>query len=183
MEKFKDFNGTLTEQGFITGIEMLSAYYMTFKFWQEDFKGQIEVRKQMWYGTFKNMSDGTFTKLIERYCNENIYAPQSPTHILEFAKNKILENQPKAEIEFDKVVELNKRYSLRRNEDTVMIKLENEITRKVTKSLLNDFYEMGEDNRERIKQTFVKRFNDALKEQTQLQTNVMLGVKENKLIE
>ena len=108
MEKFKEYNGILTESGFITGIEMLSAYYMTFKFWVEEFKGQSEIRKKMWYATFKNMGDDDFVKLVETYCLENIYAPQSPTSILEFAKQKYLENQPQAELEFEKVVELNK---------------------------------------------------------------------------
>jgi hypothetical protein len=183
MEKFKNYDGLLTEQGFITGIEMLSAYYMTFKFWQEDFEGQKEVRKRMWYGTFKNMSDVTFTKLIERYCTENIYAPQSPSSILEFAKVKLLEKQPKADSEFDYVIELNKKYSLYRNLDTCMTKIDNEITRKVTKALLRRFYNVGEDNREELRKDFVKRYNEYLKDDVQLQTNSLLGVKVNKLIE
>ena len=183
MEKFNEYNGQLTEIGFKTGIEMLSAYYMTFKFWQEDFSGQSEIRKKMWYTTFKNMNDNTFIKLIERYCNENIYAPQSPSHILEFAKTKLIEKQPQAEMEFELVRSLNKQYSLRRNENTVMIKIDNPITRKVTKSLLEDFYNIGEDNVDSIRKTFVKRFNDLLKEDTQLKTNALLGVTESKLIE
>jgi hypothetical protein len=121
--------------------------------------------------------------LIERYCTENIYAPQSPSSILEFAKVKLLEKQPKADSEFDYVIELNKKYSLYRNLDTCMVKIDNEITRKVTKSLLNRFYNVGEDNREELRKDFIKRYNEYLKDDVQLQTNSLLGVKENKLIE
>ncbi len=183
MEKFNEYNGQLTEIGFKTGIEMLSAYYMTFKFWVEEFNGQTEVRKRMWYGTFKNMSDGTFTKLIERYCTENIYAPQSPSSILEFAKVKILENQPKADVEFDLVIELNKRYGFYRNENTCMAKIPNATTRSVVKSLITRFYDVGDETREKLRKDFTERFNAQIKDDVQLQTNAMLGVKENKLIE
>jgi hypothetical protein len=182
MEKFKEYNGILTESGFITGIEMLSAYYMTFKFWVEEFKGQSEIRKKMWYATFKNMGDDDFVKLVETYCLENIYAPQSPTSILEFAKQKYLENQPQAELEFEKVVELNKRYSLRINEDTIMAKIDSEITRSVLKAFKNDFINIGDDNRDMVKKRFITQFNSLLKANSIEQANGLIGIEKNKLL-
>ena len=118
----------------------------------------------------------TLQSLIKNYCLENIYAPQSPTSILEFAKQKYLENQPQAELEFEKVVELNKRYSLRINEDTIMAKIESEITRSVLKAFRNDFIELGDWNREQVKKRFITQFNSLLKANSVEQTNGLIGI-------
>ena len=183
MEKFVNYNGLMSESGFKLGIEMLSAYFLSFKFWQEDYKGQSEIRKKMWYETFKNMTDDSFVKLIEKYCLENVYAPQSPTNILEFAKQKLLASQPQAELEFEKVVELNKRYSIRINEDVIMAKLDSNITKSVVKAYRNDFINLGDDNRDSVKRRFVEQFNRVLKDTVNLQTNNIIGMNENTMLE
>lgn len=183
MEKFNEYNGQLTEVGFKTGIEMLSAYYMTFKFWQEEFQGQIEIRKRMWYSTFKNMSDGLFVKLIERYCNENIYAPQSPSHILEFSKQQLSLQQGKADEEFEKVRELNRRYSLRINYNTIYAKIDNPITVKLVKAMFEDFINMGEDNADFVRKRFIEKYNDLTREEAQIKANELLGTPQKKMLE
>lgn len=108
--KFVNYNGVLSELGFKVGIEILSTYYTTFRFWQEDFKGQIELRKSLWYEVFSEMNDDLFKNVIESYCRKNIYAPQSPTHLLEHIENELKNKVPKAESEYLKVKEIIKKH-------------------------------------------------------------------------
>ena len=167
----------MTKIGFVKGIEYIKAFYVNYKL-----DTQSKLIMEVWMDAFKNMSDEVFEKLVRAYCLENIYPPQSPTHLLEFAKTKFAEKSPEAEIEFEEVVKLNKRYSLRQNYNTIMLKIANPITRTIVKALYEDFIEVGEDTREQLRKEFVRRYNNALNEQTQIQTNSLLGVKENKLI-
>lgn len=89
---FENYNGTLTKTGFIRGIEYLSTYYSTFKFWDETFKHQVELRKQLWYEAFKDYDDKTFYILVREYSKTNEFPPQSPTSLSEHAK-KIIRNK------------------------------------------------------------------------------------------
>lgn len=41
---------------------------------------------------FSSFPDDDFTNLVKDYCTKNIYAPQSPTHLFEHAKNVIFDN-------------------------------------------------------------------------------------------
>ena len=168
----------MTKIGFVKGIEYIKAFYVNYKL-----DTQSKLIMGVWMDAFKNMSDEIFERLVKTYCVENIYPPQSPTHLLEFAKTKFAEKSPEAETEFEEVVKLNKRYSLRQNYNTIMLKIANPITRTIVKALYEDFIEVGEDTRDQLRKEFVRRYNNALNEQAQIQTKSLLGVKENKLIE
>lgn len=89
---FNNYNGTLTRKGFITGIEYLATYYSTFKFFDEDFEHQVELRKQLWYERFKEYDDKTFYLLVVEYSKTNEFPPQSPASLSEHAK-KIIRNK------------------------------------------------------------------------------------------
>ena len=167
----------MNKQTFAKGMEYLNTYYVNLKI-NLDNPMVIEI----WFDVFKHMEDENFINLIKNYCLENIYAPQSPTSILEFAKQKYLENQPQAELEFEKVVELNKRYSLRINEDTIMAKIDSEITRSVLKAFKNDFINIGDDNRDMVKKRFITQFNSLLKANSIERTNGLVGIEKNKLL-
>ena len=167
----------MTKQTFAKGMEYLNVYYVNLKI-NLDNPMVIEI----WYDVFKDMADDKFISLIKKYCLENVYAPQSPTSILEFAKQKYLENQPQAELEFEKVVELNKRYSLRINEETIMAKIDSEITRSVLKAFKNDFINIGDENRDNVKKRFINQFNMLLKANSIEQTNGLVGIEKNKLL-
>ena len=168
----------MTKIGFVKGIEYIKAFYVNYKL-----DTQSALVLEIWSDVFKNMGDETFERLVKAYCLENIYPPQSPTHLLEFAKTKFAEKSPEAELEFEEVIKLNKRYSLRQNYNTIMLKIPNAITRTIVKALYDDFIEVGDETREALRKEFIRRYNNALNEQAQLQTNSLLGVKENKLIE
>lgn len=64
---------------FAKGIERLNAYYVNFKV---DLDNQLVL--EVWYEALKYIDDESFDKLIKDYCIKNVYAPQSPTHLIEW---------------------------------------------------------------------------------------------------
>lgn len=167
----------MTKQTFAKGMEYLNAFYVNLKI---NLDNPLVV--EVWYDVFKETKDEDFLKMIKSYCLENVFAPQSPTSILEFSKQKYLESQPQAELEFEKIIELNKRYSIRLNQETVFAKINNEITKTVLKAFLNDFITIGDETRERVKKTFVSQYNSLLKANGNALTHTLLGKTENKLL-
>ena len=69
----------MTKKTFVIGIEYLNAYYTNFKV---DINN--ELVQKIWYEALKEFSDKMFTIVIQEYCKNNVYAPQSPTHLLHF---------------------------------------------------------------------------------------------------
>lgn len=102
--KFENYDGKLTKTGFIKGIEFISTWYPTLKFWQEDFNGQVEVRKSIWYDVFKKYSDEQFLSILQSYCDNNDFPPLSPSQLLSHYKEVILSSFERAEAAFEKVI-------------------------------------------------------------------------------
>lgn len=71
----------LDKKIFLKGLKYLNDYYVNFKFDIND-NGKLGV----WFSVFEVLTDEDFTQLVKNYCVENIYAPQSPTHLFEYAK-------------------------------------------------------------------------------------------------
>lgn len=71
----------LDKKIFLKGLKYLNDYYVNFKFDIND-NGKLAV----WYSVFEILEDDDFSQLVKNYCLENIYAPQSPTHLFEYAK-------------------------------------------------------------------------------------------------
>jgi hypothetical protein len=74
----------LEQATFLKGIKYLNAYYTNFNFNIND-----DLKLKVWYDVFISFDNTTFTDLIKSYCMKNIYAPQSPAHIFEHAKNEV----------------------------------------------------------------------------------------------
>jgi hypothetical protein len=74
----------LEQATFLKGIKYLNAYYTNFNFNIND-----DLKLKVWYEVFTAFDNATFTELIKSYCIKNIYAPQSPAHIFEHAKNEV----------------------------------------------------------------------------------------------
>lgn len=71
----------LDNKRFLQGLKYLNAYYSNFNFdINDDFKISV------WYNTFKHIDGDSYSALVKAYCEQSIYAPQSPTHLLEFAR-------------------------------------------------------------------------------------------------
>lgn len=77
---------------FLKGLKYLNAYYANFNFNIND-----DYKIGVWYNIFKGVSNETYTTLIKNYSEKNIYAPQSPTHLLEHVKEAIIESKPTPE--------------------------------------------------------------------------------------
>jgi hypothetical protein len=78
----------LEQLTFLKGIKYLNAYYTNFNFNIND-----EMKLKVWYEVFTAFDDKTFTDLVKSYCIKNIYAPQSPTHLFEYAKTVEMNKQ------------------------------------------------------------------------------------------
>lgn len=77
----------LSKKRFIEGLIYIRDYYTTFNF---DIKSETKVG--VWYDVFKNYTDDTFTAIIKSYCRSNVYAPQSPTHLIQHVEQAIEKN-------------------------------------------------------------------------------------------
>lgn len=69
----------LSRKNFIVGLEYLKAYYRSIK--PEFFKDTM-VQK-VWYEALSHIDDNAYLYLIKAYSVNNIFPPQSPTHLLE----------------------------------------------------------------------------------------------------
>lgn len=168
----------MNKKTFAQGLAYLNLFYTTFKV---DLENDMVI--EVWYDMFKDMDEQKFTALIKAYCKENIFPPQSPTHLLEFAKQRLALLQSKADEEFERVRELNRRYSLRINHQTIYAKIDNPITVKIVKSMFDDFINMGEDNADSMRKRFAEKYNDLTREATAIKTNELLGTSQKKLLD
>jgi hypothetical protein len=168
----------MNKKTFAQGLAYLSLFYTTFKV---DLENEMVI--EVWYDTFKSMDEQYFTALVRGYCKENIFPPQSPTHLLEFAKQQLALSQSKADEEFERVRELNRRYSLRINHQTIYAKIDNPITVKIVKSMFDDFINMGEDNADSMRKRFTEKYTDLTREANQIKSNELLGTPQKKLLE
>lgn len=69
----------MTKISFVKGIEYLNAYYVNFKFDIND-----KLAQQIWYQALSEIDNESFELLVTDYAKNNVYAPQSPTHLLEW---------------------------------------------------------------------------------------------------
>jgi hypothetical protein len=79
----------LTEERFLKILGYLTAYYNTFKFDLVDDKGQPSFQFKVWYDVFKEFDEDMVVMAVQAYCRSNIYAPQSPTSILHYMKERL----------------------------------------------------------------------------------------------
>ena len=61
----------LSDQSFMTGIEMLRKCFIG---WQFDTKDEMQVK--LWYSAFKNLTDKQFISLVKEYIAKNEYPPK-----------------------------------------------------------------------------------------------------------
>lgn len=89
----------LDKTTFLKGLKYMNAYYASFNFNIND-----DYKIGVWYNIFKEVNNETYTGLIKNYCEKNIYAPQSPTHLLEYAKDIMIQNKLTAEEAWERAV-------------------------------------------------------------------------------
>lgn len=89
---------------FAGNIAKLNAFYVNFKLDTGN-----ELVMDVWYNYFKGMQDHDFTNLVNDYMIHNIYPPQSPAHLMEHYRKKLIESQTSAETAWNDLLELRQR--------------------------------------------------------------------------
>lgn len=169
----------LTEKTFQQSIKYLTNFYTNF-----NFNVAVEIDKaKIWFGVFENMDDEIFKDLIKRYCVENIYAPQSPTHLLEFYNQKVFDKyQPKIEEAWQTLLGGIRRYGLgyttiwspEQNDFVNVNRLEDTLKNHDDKLILETYNmiksrlrTMNDDNEPFVRKEFVEIYESLLKRQIQ----------------
>jgi len=99
-------NQKLSKKMFVYGMEYLNAYYTLLKIDLDN-----PIVQKIWYDIFGNFNDNDFQDLIKNYCMNNIYPPQSPSHILELVKTTLLNNELSEDEAWDTGYGLVKKYN------------------------------------------------------------------------
>lgn len=145
----------LDQKTFLKGIKYLNAYYSNFNFNIND-----DLKLKVWYDVFNYLHDSMFTDLIKAYCTANIYAPQSPSHLLEYAKQVRIAQSMSADEAWEYTISLLRQlsYDFRRFYD----KVDNTLISKVIKQMRHDFVGLMTDSLPFVKKTFVAIYNREL---------------------
>lgn len=147
----------LDKKQFLKGLKYLNDYYVNFKFDIND-----NNKLGIWYSVFEEVDDETFVGLIKEYCKENIYAPQSPTHLLEYAKTRIIANFMSPDEAWEYAIGLLRRvgYTFSRFYE----KVEHVVISQSIKAIESEFYNLYTESLPFVKRNFVKVYEEKLKE-------------------
>jgi hypothetical protein len=145
----------LDKKQFLKGLKYLNDYYVNFKFDIND-----NAKLGIWFSVFETLDDDTFTNLIKSYCKDNIYAPQSPTHLLEHAKKRVLQYAMGEDEAWGYALDMLRSvgYTMSR----FYAKCEHPIIAKAIKSMESDFYNLYTEQLPFVKKTFVKLYKEYL---------------------
>lgn len=83
---------------FIKAMEYLTLAYPNSKIEVEN-KNMMSV----WYDVLKDFDHESFTALLKEYVKQNVYPPQSPAHLTEYAKQEITKSINAADV-FEKLI-------------------------------------------------------------------------------
>lgn len=147
----------LDKKQFLKGLKYLNDYYVNFKFDIND-----NNKLGIWYSVFEEVDDETFVGLIKEYCKENIYAPQSPTHLLEYAKTRLMSNFMSPDEAWEYAIGLLRSvgYTFSRFYD----KVEHVVISQSIKEIESEFYNLYTENLPFVKRNFVKVYSENLKQ-------------------
>ena len=97
----------LSKKVFVQGMELLNAFYVYFKLDLDN-----PLVQQVWYMTFKNLTDAEFESLIQNYMMENSRPPDSPTRLIESMRDTITNKSMSGEAAWESILVMlrNKKY-------------------------------------------------------------------------
>lgn len=78
----------LSQEKFISGMEILKAAYLDFKF---DTSNEMQVK--VWYSVFKNLSDEAFINMIKEYYPINQHPPKCPRDLASVIVDKLVADE------------------------------------------------------------------------------------------
>lgn len=149
-------SGSLDKTTFLKGLKYLNAYYSNFNF---DIKDDLKL--EVWYSVFQKYENATYTELVKNYSVKNIFPPQSPSHLLDFAKTNIISQSLSADEAWEITVSNLRRltYDFRRFYQEV----DNEVISDTVKAMRTDFEGVLTENLPFVKKTFKNIYDEQLK--------------------
>ena len=95
----------MTKAAFNKGMVMLTVYYNNFPNLISLPDTETEKLKyQVWQNALSSIPEDIFEKVITKYCISNVFAPNSPTAILAYYEQQLLEQEPNAQEEWEEVL-------------------------------------------------------------------------------
>lgn len=159
----------LDQKIFLKGIKYLNAYYTNFNFNIND-----DLKLKVWYDVFSSFTDDDFTHLIKTYCVQNIYPPQSPSSVLEYAKTQLKLKYMDSSSAWDYAISILRHvgYDFSR----FYSKCEYSIISTIIKSLRTDLEGIHTDKLPFVKKTFVAMYDEAIDRDAQIKTKEGLWI-------
>ena len=135
------------------GINYLNDYYANFKF---DIKNDAKI--EIWYDVFKGFDNDMFKGVIKAYCRSEVYPPQSPTHILQFAQGVRIQGMPTAESEWELVRAALVKHGMAYNKHNFYNELK-PLTAETCREIEHYLATMSSDNRDFVRNDFIRIYN------------------------
>lgn len=157
----------MTKAAFNKGMIMLTVYYNNFDFNILPENKTEKLKYQVWQNALSIIPEEVFEKVITKYCINNIFAPNSPTAILAYYEQQLLEQEPSAQEEWEEVLKGIRKHGLRYNSDRFYQSLK-PFTAECAKKLESRLSDLSESNRDFVMRDFIDLYNSSVKVKNQL---------------
>lgn len=97
----------LDQKTFLQGINYLKANYIN---WGFDLNNELQLK--VWYKKFSNLEPNIFMQLIEKYTDNNKYAPNSPAELLAVLDEQLFSKQISPNEAWGRLIEIKHNYPL-----------------------------------------------------------------------
>lgn len=145
----------MDKKTFLQGIKHLNAYFNTFNFNIND-----DLKLKVWYESLSAFDDTTYTNLIKNYCTNNIYPPQSPSHLMDYAKKVVIDSNLSGELAWEKA--LNGIRQAGYNFTEFHATIENKVISDSVKEIESEFYGLMIDQIPFVRKHFIEVYNRLL---------------------
>jgi hypothetical protein len=168
----------LSKKVFVQGMELLNAFYVYFKLDLDN-----PLVQQVWYMTFKNLSDAEFESLIQNYMMENSRPPDSPTRLIESMRDKIASKNISGEAAWENILLMlrNKKYQGYNPSSGTIYYIEdmiNDITDPALKKTISEMKSQIKDyTNEWVRKEFIENYELNVKQQVKKIISIDFNIK------
>lgn len=159
-------------------MELLNAFYVNFKLDLDN-----PLVQQVWYNTFKNLSDAEFESLIQNYMIENSRPPYSPTSLIESMRDIIASRSMSGESAWESIIKMfrDKKYqgyspvlgTIYNIEDII-----NDLTDPVLKNTVIEMKSQIRDfNNEWVRKEFIENYKSNLRNNIKNTVKIEFNIK------
>jgi len=159
---------------------MLRVYYNNFDFNIMPDTETEKLKYQVWQNALSSIPEDLFEKVVTKYCINNVFAPNSPTAILAYYEQQLLDGEPSAQEEWEEVLKGIRKHGLRYNSNRFYQSLKPH-TAECAKKIESRLSELSESNRDFVMRDFIDIYNSTIK--IKVKNQIMLQNDKLKLIE